>query len=113
MGYVRATYITKKRCRATKQKDKGESENRDPNNIKKMDEDEKRGKENNGDIINKNKDNNNKKLFGQKNTSGITFTDEEIQSLEEGRYVIDSPIQYVVEMCKENYGEEMEKMNID
>ena len=119
-GLVRATKTTKRLLTSPKKdaeppnkKDKGESENRDPNNIKKMDEDEKRGKENNGDNINKNKDNNNIKLFGQKNTSGITFTDEDIQSLEEGRYVIDNPIQYVVEMCKENYGEEMEKMNID
>ena len=64
---------------------------------KKMSEDEKRGKEDNGDNINKNIDNN-KKLFGQKNTSGITFTDEDIKSLEEGGYIIDNPIQYVVEI---------------
>ena len=104
---MRATKTTKRLLTSPKKdaeppnkKDKGESENRDPNDIKKINEDEKRGKEDNGDNINKNIDNN-KNNFGLKNTNGITFTDEDIKSLEEGKYIIDNPIQYVVEMCEE------------
>ena len=118
-GLMRATKTTKRSLTSPKKdaeppnkKDKGESENRDPNDIKKMNEDEKRGKEDNGDNINKNIDNN-KKLFGQKNTSGITFTDEDIKSLEEGGYIIDNPIQYVVEICKDKYEAEMKEKKID